>query len=177
MRSFVLRRAGWLLLLPLALGCGQKVTIVTGNVTYEGEPVQDGYISFLPSEDGKGEGGGGRIRGGKYRAEVPPGSKRVQIQAGDQSGVRVKGSGEEVGKVTPQMTRPREDIIPPDAEGQNQVVDIGGKTKKLDFELHKPKRETQVQPPGLRQPGQPGQIPGQPPRPGGPGTPGGTGRP
>lgn len=169
MRSPLLRPVVWLVFgLVLLSGCGKKVTIVTGNVTYDGEPVAVGYISF---SDERGEGGGGPIRNGRYRAEVPPGRMTVLVVAGDTSGTRAKTSGDEVGKVTPQVTRQRDDLIPPDAEGNNQVVEISGKSKKLDIDLTRPKR-----PPPTAAP-VPGQLPGprqpgvqQPRQPGGRGT-------
>ena len=51
------------LLLPLVLGCSQDTT-VSGTVTYDGKPVEDGFITFYPA-DQKGVNRGGEIRDGR----------------------------------------------------------------------------------------------------------------
>jgi hypothetical protein len=81
MRSAV--RFGSVLFLAWCMtGCAKKPVQITGQVTYEGAPVQSGYISFIPVE-GTGASSGGPIKGGRYKVEdVPPGLKRVEIRAG-----------------------------------------------------------------------------------------------
>jgi hypothetical protein len=74
-------------ILPAALlvlsGCAQPAT-VTGTVTWKGQSVARGKISFLPQEEGKGEVVGADIIDGKYTAhDVPLGKKRVDIQIVD----------------------------------------------------------------------------------------------
>lgn len=63
-------------------GCGQqsKLHQVSGAVTVDGAPLEDGSISFTPL-DGQGPTAGTTIRGGQYRIEMPPGKKRVTIEA------------------------------------------------------------------------------------------------
>lgn len=59
---------------------------VSGTVSYDGKPVDDGAITFLPA-GGKGGTAGGVIKGGKYTAtKVPVGNSKVVI-----SGSKVVG--------------------------------------------------------------------------------------
>ena len=54
-------------------GCGSAAATVSGEVTYEGQPVGDGYISFTPA-DGRGKDAGAPIANGRYIvANLPPG--------------------------------------------------------------------------------------------------------
>ena len=79
-------------LLPVALllltGCGDSgrdKAIVSGNVSYHGEPVRDGRIRFVPIEGTKGPASGAVIQDGSYAAKaiggVPLGKLRVEIKA------------------------------------------------------------------------------------------------
>jgi hypothetical protein len=67
----------------LLAGCGPagpKTYEVSGTVTWNGEPVADGYINFYPL-DGTIVPDGGKIKNGQYRFRARPGKKRVQIDA------------------------------------------------------------------------------------------------
>ena len=74
---------------------------------------------------------------------------------------------------------PREDLIPPDAVNNNQVVEVLGKVERHDFSLEEPKRERFDTPgvPGAPNPNVPGKggpvVPGMPkgPQGGRPGVP------
>ncbi len=81
----------WLLLMGLVVlvGCGdgselQRET-VSGTVKYQGQPVPDGSITFVPLNDTKGPGAGAIIKNGQYTVTagggVPVGTYRVEIQA------------------------------------------------------------------------------------------------
>jgi hypothetical protein len=77
------RRLLGLGLLVLLTGCGParpKTYEVSGIVTWDGEAVADGYISFCPL-DGTVVPEGGKIKNGHYRFRSRPGKKRVQIYA------------------------------------------------------------------------------------------------
>ena len=69
----------------LACGCARKPTTITGEVTLDGEPLQQGLITFVPV-DGKTPNAAVAIKGGKYRLDAPSGPMRVQINSS-----RVKG--------------------------------------------------------------------------------------
>lgn len=127
-----------------ALGCGSDAGSVTGSVTYDGKPVENGYITFTPA-DGKGTMVAGPIANGRYSVEnVPPGSKIVKIEASSGSGPSVQSSEDMAklskewkGKVGPDGII-RTETVPADAEGNNQTVEVKPGTQTLDFTLKKP---------------------------------------
>ena len=49
-------------LLLLTAGCGGPETTVNGEVTYDGQPVRRGYVTFTPA-DGQGPTAGGMSLG------------------------------------------------------------------------------------------------------------------
>jgi hypothetical protein len=58
---------------------GPAVGTVTGEVTFDGQPVKDGHVLLTPL-DGNGQTGGGTIRDGKLLAEkVPAGKMKVEL--------------------------------------------------------------------------------------------------
>lgn len=67
--------------ISLVVGCGAEkndTVTVQGNVTVDGNPVEQGSITFL-SADGETPSSGGVIADGKYTAEVIPGEKTVMV--------------------------------------------------------------------------------------------------
>jgi hypothetical protein len=79
----------WLLLMLVvfaaAAGCdsGPVTVPVEGEVTFNGEPVDNGQIVFIPTENAKRGAVGGKIAEGRYAIEAPPGQCRVEILALD----------------------------------------------------------------------------------------------
>jgi hypothetical protein len=67
-------------MLLMFAGCGSGKTLrgISGEVTFDGEPVESGDIQFLP-EVGTPE--GSNIIDGKYAANVSPGKMKVRIYA------------------------------------------------------------------------------------------------
>src|SRR4051794_28762882 len=63
-------------------GCGGGgLATVSGAVTYEGETVGEGYVTFTPA-DGRGPDAGGPIAAGRYSvAGLTPGRKVVKVVA------------------------------------------------------------------------------------------------
>jgi hypothetical protein len=139
MFSTIHRYCGLSVLLFLFVsGCGGDTGRVTGEVTYEGKPVEQGMISFQPA-DGKGPSAGGIIENGRYTAtKVPPGPKVVQIEATPATG-SVRISSEERAKAPKSGGKPNR-LIPPKAEGNNAKVEIKVGDQKLDFHLKKPSK-------------------------------------
>ena len=82
--------SSWILLTLSGCSDKPKLAQVTGNVTYKGQPVKQGSITFVPAE---GRPATGKIVDGKiteitcYELNdgVPLGSHKVLIQAGQQS--------------------------------------------------------------------------------------------
>ena len=84
------------LLLVALSGCGDSLATVSGNVTFNGEPVSRGSINLEPV-DGKGPASGGNVEGGKYLIEgVHPGEKIVRISAVYSKGFEKGDDGSEV---------------------------------------------------------------------------------
>ena len=66
--------------LVCAGGCGEKATTISGKVTYNGQPVEMGAITFTPT-DGKGQILAARILDGVYNIpNAMPGSRKVEIR-------------------------------------------------------------------------------------------------
>ena len=85
-RAITLSSLG-LLLVASILGCGATTgperAIVSGSVTYDGQPVEDGMIRFVPAEGTKAPVSGAVIKAGRYTADsqggVPVGTHRIEI--------------------------------------------------------------------------------------------------
>lgn len=131
-------------LAALAGGCSDPVGTVSGEVTYDGKAVKNGYVSFVPT-DGKGAAVGGPITDGRYSVDkVPLGPKLVKVEAADKAGPSIQTteelerfSRENKGKVGPDGIIST-DSVPPDAEGNNQKVDVKAGGQTIDLHLKKP---------------------------------------
>ncbi len=81
------------LVMLVSAGCGSGLVAVEGNVTFDGQPVEQGTIVFQPA-DGKGTTASGEIKGGGYRLSgdegVAPGEKVVRITAVRSTGRQVE---------------------------------------------------------------------------------------
>jgi hypothetical protein len=76
-----------LTLLAVLCGCsksGLEKVIVSGDITYLGEPIKNGEIYFYPTGDTKGPVSGASVKDGHYKAVgkggVPLGTHRVVIR-------------------------------------------------------------------------------------------------
>lgn len=121
------RLAGLATLLFVALvGCGPSGPLmypVSGTVTFDGEPLPDGYISFVPENPSLAP-QAGPISAGRFDFRARPGLNKVQIQAAKFIGPEIKVMG----------LRPKEMYIPKEynrettlsaevtAEGKNQYT-------------------------------------------------------
>jgi hypothetical protein len=82
----LLRPLAFLVLLAAAWGCqgdeGKPKNLATawGKITFDGSPVEEGFIEFQ-HVPGKWIQGSSPISEGDYRAELPPGSYLVRIHA------------------------------------------------------------------------------------------------
>jgi hypothetical protein len=141
---------GWpfFLLLALVVGCGSNSATVTGEVTYEGQPVGGGRITFLPA-DGKGPAVGAQVVHGRYRIDkVLPGPKVVKVEA--VKAVSFGRSSEEMQQIAEANRSKgddtgiieRADVIPPDADGNNAAVEIKSGNQTYDIHLKRPIAKT-----------------------------------
>lgn len=85
-------------------GDGPARYTVRGTVTFDGEPVEDGQVIFLP-EDGKGRPDAGKVTNGAFEFRVTGGKKRVEITASRKTG---ETYDEDLGETMPVL----EEFIP-----------------------------------------------------------------
>lgn len=128
--------------LLLAVGCS-TATSVSGTVTYEGQPVDNGYITFAPA-DGRGPSAGGPIAAGAYQLDkITPGTKQIQIigvkavpfARNSEDMARMAAEAAQRGDTTGIIDRA--DEVPADAAGNNAQVEIKPGPQTLDFHLKK----------------------------------------
>jgi hypothetical protein len=121
-------------------GCGNP-TSVSGQVSFEGKPVANGLITFLPA-DGLGPAAGGPISDGHYEvANLVPGKKIAQIiavkkingPASNEERQRQAQANAKHGTTT--GIAAAADEIPADAEGNNRQIDLPAGKQILDFDL------------------------------------------
>lgn len=63
-------------------GCGPSEVVVSGTVTLDGKPLEEGNIAFRPlPATATSEATGVPIQGGKYQLKVRPGRYRIEITA------------------------------------------------------------------------------------------------
>ncbi len=104
---------------------------VTGNVTFQGEPVELGSITFMPV-DGTGTTNGGEIVNGHFEVRVSPGEQAVQIYANRPDPKRKLSKEMEERGVDP----PTEQYIPEKYNRKSTLrVTISKENKQSDFDL------------------------------------------
>jgi hypothetical protein len=125
-----------LLVIACTIGCGGGQAIVEGQVTFDGQPVEQGTIVFEPV-DGTGAVAGGTIQNGKYRLgaeeQLTPGNKLVRIKAMRTTGKKIKADPPAPDDL---MVDEVQQYIPPHYNEQSSLtaqVAAGKGTK--DFEL------------------------------------------
>jgi len=124
--------------LALFSGCGGHASTtvpVSGSVTVEGQPVEGGLITFLPT-DGQAPAAGAPIQDGTYQAEVEPGAKKVMIL-----GNKVVGEEYVLEGVPDSGTREKiETVTHPNYNAKHLTpltADISGANEDLNFDLKK----------------------------------------
>jgi hypothetical protein len=132
MRASNRLRAAAVFFLAVALiaGCGNDQSAeVSGTVTYDGKPIEDGAITFIPDN---GPTAGGMIKDGKYTTKVVVGSSKVKI-----SSSKVVGSKALYGMGSPERPVTAE-ALPAKYNSASELrydVKTGSQTK--DFDLAK----------------------------------------
>lgn len=127
---------GCLLVAVFATGCASSpLQLVSGQVTVDGQPLEQGTIDFLAA-DGNGPTAAALIQDGVYSVEMMPGPKKVIIR-----GYKVVGQ-EHASRLDPNspLVDKKEQFLPPvysDELKTTLTADIpaGGKPD-LDFSLN-----------------------------------------
>jgi len=117
------------------VGCGPSRTTVSGEVTLDGQPLDNGSITFIPLE-GDTPSAGIAITAGEYHVELAPGKKRVEISATKVVGKRQVYEGDPNSPVVEDVR----EIIPPVYNAQSTLaVDItpGNNTHSFDLQSSK----------------------------------------
>jgi len=125
-------------------GCGSSLASISGKVTLDGQPLERGYINVLPA-DGNTTPVGAEITKGRYSVkEIPPGKKIIEIvgvtkvtfaSSTEEMMLRAeeaKKKGDDSGLVEPA------DIIPRNAEGNLQEIELTAGSHSKDFALKTP---------------------------------------
>jgi len=111
-------------------GCGKsgpKLIEVTGFVKYDGQPVAEGDITFLPV-DKTVAGEGGKIKDGRYTMKVKEGKNQVSIMA----------TRAVPGKKGPMGEELTEQYIPGKYNDSTELtVDVAPGTTEHNFDLKK----------------------------------------
>jgi hypothetical protein len=124
------------ILVVVASGC-EKKTSITGKVTYNATPVENGYISFSPK--GSGQTIAGPITGGKYSIEeakpghytaVIVGSKKINHYSTSAEAYADAAKNAHVSEST--------DYIADQAEGNNKEVELQSGMQTFDFAISGP---------------------------------------
>ncbi|MBX9680945.1 MAG: hypothetical protein K2X38_19490 [Gemmataceae bacterium] len=132
LRIHILAAASALCFSTFLTGCndGLPRASISGKVTLDGKPLEQGLIAFAPL-DGKSGTGGGPIEKGVYKAEVPLGSFRVTI-----SGTKTTGKKKVYDTPDSPMADVLEELVPPKYNRDSKLTQkIKGNQSDVHFDL------------------------------------------
>jgi hypothetical protein len=121
-------------LLSCLTGCGQRDAriAISGTVSYDGQPVKKGIITFVPA-NGKGPTAAATIVDGQYSVKLAAGSKVVKIEA-----FKVTGQRHYNKNPSSPMVDQQEQILPPRYNTKSELArEISSTEKTCDFALDK----------------------------------------
>ena len=129
-RPWLCISACFLALVPV-MGCSPPTCSVSGQVVFDGQPLDDGLIRFRPTDAGSDAAGQAKIQGGGYRIDgIPIGEYRVWIMAQRKTGRKTRSpdskTGEEpvvedeVIQIIPVRYNVRSELSATLAEGENE---------------------------------------------------------
>jgi len=120
----------------LIAGCSTKppVGTVTGEVTFEGKPVEDGRITLIPV-DGKSQPAGDVIKDGKYEIKnAPVGSMKVEVNGNKKTGRKIKAYDTPESPVSDEIVEP----IPPRYNVNSELtLDVKPGPQRVPYDLKK----------------------------------------
>ena len=131
------------LFLAASCGCG-TATNISGKVTYEGAPVEEGFITFFPKND-KGATGAAPIKDGAYSVDTLlagphlveiTSPKKIQFALSTEEMEAKFKAAKAKGNTTGVVESA--DLIPANAINNRQIIDIKPGRQTLDFHLKKP---------------------------------------
>jgi hypothetical protein len=126
------------LLAPVLLGCGSSESIVSGSVTVNGQPLQQGFITFFPTSGTKSA-CGAEVINGQYQAKATsPGPRRVVIAGTPNVQAVAHANGPTTLKMVPSANQ-----VSPQARGNQQIVEIHQGKQTLNFTLENPRTFSQ----------------------------------
>jgi hypothetical protein len=121
------------------LGCVHADSL-SGSVTYNGEPVENGSITFA-SADGSGPGFGAKVVDGRYKTDKVRRGQHIVYVRGLTKAPRL--TREVFAKLREQSGKRAGlpvDYIPENAAGNSQTLEIEGGRQVLDFKIKGPPR-------------------------------------
>ena len=126
----------------LGFGCsgGTATGTVTGEVTYNGTPVESGTIQFTP-KDGKGASAGGPVVAGKFDVKnVPVGVMLVSVNASAGGSGAAMSSEDSAREASERLAAKKKFVdkpasIPPGVGGNNEPFEVkaGANTHKVQL--------------------------------------------
>jgi len=120
-------------------GCRQADSL-SGTVTYNGQPVERGSVTFA-SADGSGPGFGAQVVNGEYKADkVRRGQHVAYVRGLTKPVVLTKEASIELREKRNNRYGLPVDYIPEDAQGNNQSFNIEGGAQTIDFDIAGPPR-------------------------------------
>jgi hypothetical protein len=133
------RLCGICVVIATCFGCenrGPRRAAVSGHVTLDGQPIDEGVIQFLPVEGTLGPETGGVIAKGQY--EIPQrrgavvGTSRVELRASKKTGRKIQDPTGRPGVLTDEY----KEMFPPSANTNSSLVrEIKDDLNRLDFDI------------------------------------------
>ena len=118
-----------------ALGCGGSGTSVSGEVTFNGKPIEKGYVTFNPV-DGKSTPVGAEIVNGKFTAKnVSVGKNKVLVASTAAPESVPETMDAAIAEAKKAKKGPTADTLTDKSEGNNQEHDIPSGSHTLNLTL------------------------------------------
>jgi hypothetical protein len=123
------------LLAATVLGCGSSANVVSGTVQVNNQPLQRGYVTFLPIESTKGSKGAPLNDGRFTLKDLAPGTWKVLISETPVAQVVRNSDGPPTLAIAPSAL-----AISSETTGNRRIVEVRAGKQSLDFNLQAPGR-------------------------------------